>query len=65
MMEFGGLTLEQAATRKIMSELKALGGDGGVIAVDRDGRVCLTFNSAGMYRAWASSEQAPRVAIHA
>ncbi len=35
-----------------MEKLPALGGSGGLIAVDREGNVALPFNSEGMYRAW-------------
>ncbi len=34
-----------------MEKLPALGGSGGLIAVDREGNVVLPFNSEGMYRA--------------
>ena len=60
-MEFGGETLAQAAGALIHDVLQP--GDGGLIAVDRDGNIATPFNSAGMYRATASWQQAPRVAI--
>jgi beta-aspartyl-peptidase (threonine type) len=34
-----------------MKQLVEMGGDGGVIALDREGNISLTFNTAGMYRA--------------
>jgi beta-aspartyl-peptidase (threonine type) len=33
-----------------MDELVKQGGDGGVIAVDRDGNIAMPFNTEGMYR---------------
>ncbi len=36
---------------------------GGLIAVDRDGNVTARFNTPGMARAWATSDQAPRVVV--
>jgi len=60
-MEFGGETLAQAADGLIHDVLQP--GDGGLIAVDRDGNIATPFNSAGMYRATASWRQGPRVAI--
>jgi beta-aspartyl-peptidase (threonine type) len=53
LVEYGGLTLQQAADRVIHQKLKA--GDGGVIAVGRDGSIALVFNSEGMYRGAADS----------
>jgi L-asparaginase / beta-aspartyl-peptidase len=53
LMEYGGLTLQQAAERVIRQKLKP--GDGGVIGVARDGSIALVFNSEGMYRGAADS----------
>src|SRR5688572_25161679 len=40
-----------AAARGALRNVASLGGDGGVIAVDRRGNVAMPFNSEGMYRA--------------
>jgi L-asparaginase / beta-aspartyl-peptidase len=48
LVEYGGLTLQQAADRVVHQKLKA--GDGGVIGVGKDGSIALVFNSEGMYR---------------
>ncbi len=53
LMEYGGLTLQQAAERVIRQKLKP--GDGGVIGVARDGSLALVYNSEGMYRGAADS----------
>jgi beta-aspartyl-peptidase (threonine type) len=50
-MRFGGRTLGQAVHEVVMEELPAIGGEGGVIAIDRLGRVEMEFNSEGMFRA--------------
>ncbi|MBT1699998.1 isoaspartyl peptidase/L-asparaginase [Fulvivirgaceae bacterium PWU4] len=52
MMEYGGLSLEQAADGVVMKKLPALGGDGGIVALDRQGNIAMTFSSAGMYRGY-------------
>jgi isoaspartyl peptidase/L-asparaginase-like protein (Ntn-hydrolase superfamily) len=49
-MSFGGETLAGAADAAL-DEVKALGGDGGLIAVDREGNIAMPFNSEGMKRA--------------
>ena len=62
-MRYGGRPLAQAAA-EIIAAVGALGGAGGLIAVDREGNVALPFNSAGMYRAWRRlGDPAPGVAI--
>jgi beta-aspartyl-peptidase (threonine type) len=50
-MRFGARTLRQAVHEVVMEELPALGGEGGVIAIDRRGRIEMAFNSEGMFRA--------------
>jgi isoaspartyl peptidase/L-asparaginase-like protein (Ntn-hydrolase superfamily) len=50
------------ATEGALAEVGAMGGAGGLIAVDRAGRVALPFNSPGMYRAWLDPETG-RVAV--
>ncbi|HEX7802905.1 MAG TPA: isoaspartyl peptidase/L-asparaginase [Pseudoxanthomonas sp.] len=51
-MAYGGDTLAMAAEAVIMQRVPELGGDGGAIAVDRDGNIAMPFSTAGMYRAW-------------
>jgi beta-aspartyl-peptidase (threonine type) len=53
LMEYAGLTVQQAAERVIHGKLQP--GDGGVIAVAHDGSIALVFNSEGMYRGAADS----------
>lgn len=61
LMEYRGLTLQQAAGEVIHRKLKP--GDGGVIGVGRDGSLALVFNSEGMYRGAADSGGRFEVAI--
>ncbi len=63
-MAYGGHTLEQASTEVVMNALPALGGTGGLIAVDANGNVCLPFNSEGMYRGFARIGETPQTAIY-
>lgn len=51
LMEYKGLTLQEAARKVIQEKVPALGGDGGIVAIDKDGNVAMEFNTAGMYRA--------------
>ena len=50
-MELAGETLAEAADVVVNETLVKAGGDGGIIAVDAEGNVALTFNTPGMYRA--------------
>ena len=50
LMEYGGLPLQAAADSIVMKQLVAQQGEGGIIAMDRQGNVAMPFNSTGMYR---------------
>jgi beta-aspartyl-peptidase (threonine type) len=55
-MEFGGQSLALASETLVMKELPALGGDGGLIAVDKNGNIALPFCTEGMYRGFIKKE---------
>ncbi len=63
-MRYAGQSLAQAANAVIMQAVPALGGSGGLIAIDRAGNVCLPFNTEGMYRGHARGAELPHTAIH-
>src|SRR5471030_1110163 len=63
-MDYAGLTLQQASDNVVMEKLVALGGSGGLIAIDHLGNVALPFNSEGMYRGVGYVGEAPQVAIY-
>jgi beta-aspartyl-peptidase (threonine type) len=56
LMEYKGMTLQEAAHEVIQKKVPALGGDGGIVAIDKDGNVAMEFNTAGMYRATMNAE---------
>lgn len=63
LMEYKGLTLKQAADEVVMGKLVEVGGNGGIIAVDKLGNVYLPFNTSGMFRAFATEGGEKHVAI--
>jgi beta-aspartyl-peptidase (threonine type) len=50
LMEYKGLTLEQACNEVVHKKLVDFGGEGGLIAIDAFGNIQMPFNSEGMYR---------------
>ena len=50
-----GQTLAEAG-RAVIEEIGTMGGDGGLIALDRDGNITAPFNSQGMKRAWLTPD---------
>jgi beta-aspartyl-peptidase (threonine type) len=61
-MEYKGSSVAEAAAATI-AKVGALGGDGGVVCLDREGHVAMPFNSAGMYRAYKLSTGAATIEI--
>jgi len=55
LMEHGGMKLQEAA-RTALDTVKELGGDGGLIAIDRNGEIALPFNTNGMYRGYVDPD---------
>lgn len=56
LMEYKGLSLEQAMNVVVHDKLIKLDGEGGMIGVDAKGNVALVFNSEGMYRGVRKSD---------
>ena len=63
-VQYQGVSLADAADAVVNGQLKEMGGDGGIIAVDPQGEVSLTFNTAGMYRASIDRQGNLYVAIY-
>jgi len=60
---YRGDTLQAAADEVIMKVVPELGGDGGAIALDRDGNIAMPFNTSGMYRGWVKPDGSRGTAI--
>lgn len=63
LMEYGGMNLGDAA-RAVIDKVGALGGTGGLIAVDHEGNIALPFNTTGMYRGSIDAEGRSFVGIY-
>jgi len=63
LMEFKGWSVEQAAEHVILERLRALGGSGGLIALDRKGNISMPFSTLGMYRGCMKVGGAPEIGI--
>lgn len=60
---YRGDTLSAAAEEVVNRIVPASGGDGGAIALDRDGNIAMPFNTTGMYRAWIRPDGSRGTAI--
>jgi beta-aspartyl-peptidase (threonine type) len=64
LMEYKGMTLEQAANEVVMKKLKPQGGEGGLIAMDAKGNITMPFNTPGMYRGYMKKDGKAWVGIY-
>jgi beta-aspartyl-peptidase (threonine type) len=64
LMEYKGMTLQQAMDTVVNDKLLKMNGEGGMIGVDAEGNPALVFNSAGMYRGVKNSKGLSEVSIY-
>lgn len=62
-VEYRGDSIAQAAEEVINHIIPAMGGDGGAIALDKDGNIAMPFNTAGMSRGWINPDGTRGTAI--
>ncbi|HSR65461.1 MAG TPA: isoaspartyl peptidase/L-asparaginase [Xanthomonadaceae bacterium] len=60
---YRGDSLQAAAEEVVDRIVPAAGGDGGAIALDKDGNIAMPFNTSGMYRGWVKPDGSRGVAI--
>jgi beta-aspartyl-peptidase (threonine type) len=64
LMEYKGLSLEEAMNIVVHDKLMKIDGEGGMIGVDAKGNAALVFNSEGMYRGMRTSDGRSEIAIY-
>lgn len=64
LMEYKGMSLEDACNEVIHHRLQNIGGDGGLIAADANGNITLAFNTEGMYRAAKNNDGFQEISIY-
>ncbi|HWR95500.1 MAG TPA: isoaspartyl peptidase/L-asparaginase, partial [Arenimonas sp.] len=62
-VKYRGDSISAAAEEVLMNVVPKMGGDGGAIALDRDGNISMPFNTEGMYRGWIKPDGSRGVAI--
>ncbi len=64
LMEYKGLSLQEAMDIVVNEKLLKMQGEGGMIGVDAQGNAAMIFNSAGMYRGTRNSRGINEVSIY-
>jgi beta-aspartyl-peptidase (threonine type) len=60
---YGEIALATAAHHVVNVVVPELGGDGGAIALDREGNIAMPFNTGGMYRGWINPDGSRGTAV--
>lgn len=64
LMEYKGMSLQEAMDEVVHKKLVAIKGEGGMIGVDSSGNISMSFNTAGMYRAMANQDGDKTIGIY-
>jgi beta-aspartyl-peptidase (threonine type) len=64
LVQYKGMKLQAATDEVVQKDLKAIHGDGGVIAIAPDGQLAWSFNTPGMYRGHVEQGKAIEVQIY-
>ena len=64
LIEYKGLSLKEACDIVVYDKLVKIGGEGGLIAIDKHGNIEMPFNSEGMYRACKNSNGRSEIKIY-
>ncbi len=63
LMEYKGMSIDKAA-KTVLEKVGKLGGDGGLIALDKNGNMTMPFNTEGMYRGAVTADGKIEVQIY-
>jgi beta-aspartyl-peptidase (threonine type) len=64
LMDYKEMSLDTAVDEVVQRKLKAMKAEGGVIAIDSDGRIKMSFNTEGMFRGARDSGGRREIAIY-
>lgn len=64
LMEYKGMSVQEAGAEIVMKKLTATGGTGGAIILDKQGNLAMPFNTPGMYRAFVRSDGSKTILLY-
>ncbi|HYC27799.1 MAG TPA: isoaspartyl peptidase/L-asparaginase [Chitinophagaceae bacterium] len=64
LIELKGMSVQEAADKLVMKDVPKLGGDGGLIALDKNGKFSMPFCTEGMYRGYVTESGKIVIAIY-
>jgi beta-aspartyl-peptidase (threonine type) len=64
LVQYKGVSLQEAADQVVQKDLSAIHGDGGVVALTPDGQLAWSFNTPGMFRAKLKEGGTPQISLY-
>jgi len=64
LVQYKGMSLQEAADEVVQKDLSAIHGDGGVVALTPDGQLAWSFNTPGMFRAKIKEGGTPQISVY-
>lgn len=64
LVQYKGMSLQEAADQVVQKDLSAIHGDGGVVALTPDGQLAWSFNTPGMFRAKLKEGGTPQISVY-
>lgn len=64
LVQYKGMSLQEAADEVVQKDLFAIHGDGGVVALTPDGQPAWSFNTPGMFRAKLKEGGRPQISVY-
>jgi L-asparaginase / beta-aspartyl-peptidase len=64
LVQYKGMSLQDALDQLVQKDLAAIHGDGGVIALTPDGQLAWSFNTPGMFRAKLKEGGTPQIGVY-
>ena len=64
LMEYKGVSIQEASRIVIHEKVAPMGGDGGIVGIDKQGNIAMEMNTPGMYRAHIDNDGTLKVKIY-
>jgi beta-aspartyl-peptidase (threonine type) len=64
LVQYKGMSLQDAVDEVVQKDLSAIHGDGGVVALTPDGQLAWSFNTPGMFRAKLKEGGTPQISLY-
>jgi len=64
LLEYNNYNLNNAMSKVIYEKIGKIGGDGGMIGIDKNSNISMEFNTPGMYRAFVNKNEEKKILLY-